>query len=126
MGLGATVADYGFHTQRILQLLAEEGPMSRAEICARLGVDKEISSAIVSRLNRAWPKTPKRVYVCSYVYDQEGERRYPRAVFALGDLPDKPRPKADTLAVRARSREKVRKLRTHNFVFNLAMPRRLW
>lgn len=118
------MADYGYHTQRILQLLAEEGPMSRAEICARLGVEKFVSSAIVSRLNRAWPKTPKRVYVCAYVYDMEGERRYPRAVFALGDLPDAKRPKVDRLEVRRRAEQKKRALRTQNFVFNLALPRR--
>lgn len=118
------MSKYGYHTQRILQLLEDEGPMSRAEICARLGVEKFVSSAIVSRLNRAWPKTPKRVYVSHYVYDMEGERRYPRAVFALGDLPDAKKPKADHKAVRRRSDQKMRALRTQNFVFNLAKPRR--
>ncbi|CAB4151767.1 hypothetical protein UFOVP601_33 [uncultured Caudovirales phage] len=114
------------HTSRILQLIEDEGPMSRAEICARLNLDKERSSAVVSRLNKPGARTPKRVYVCAYVYDMEGERYYPRAVFALGDLPDKPKPKVDLLAVRKRSREKLKKLRTANFVFHLALPRRVY
>ena len=118
------MSKYGALTDLILKLIEEEGPMSRAEICSRLGVEKFVSSAIVSRLNRAWPKTPKRVYVSHYVYDMEGERRYPRAVFALGDLPDAKRPKANRLEVRRRSDQKKRALRTQNFVFNLGLPRR--
>jgi len=64
-------------------------------------------------------KLPKRLYIKSYVYDQEGERFYPRAVYDLGDKPDAKKPKSDKLKVKRRyiARRKMRY--ATNSVFNL-------
>jgi hypothetical protein len=115
---------WGDLSRRILTLLAEVGPMSRAEICAHLGRDKDAIASVVSRLARPWPRAPKRIHIRAYVYDQEGERRYPRAVYAIGDRPDAPRPRPDTAANKARYWAN-RKLRLRgSSIFNWGMNNR--
>jgi len=116
---GATVAD-------IVQLLTSIGPMTRAEMCQHLGLDRRSVSAVVTRMSRPSPRFEKRAYVESYVYDMEGERTYPRAVYALGNKPDAKKPKADPKAAKRRYNAKVKARNTANFVFNLALPRRVY
>ena len=117
-------AEWGAVTQLILQMLAEEGPMTRAEICRRLGREKDKVAATVTRLHRRTPAVGKRIHICEYVYDMEGERYYPRAVYALGDKLDAKKPKADQLEVKRRYRERHKKRYTANSVFNLGLTRR--
>lgn len=116
---GQTVAD-------VIRLLTDFGPMTRVEICQHLGIDRRCASSIVSRMNRDSPRCPKRVYISGYTHDHEGERRYPRAIYALGNQPDVKRPKADPRAAKRRYNAKVKALNTANFVFNLGLPRRLY
>ena len=117
-------AKWGSVTREVLRMLEEDGPMTRAEICKQLGREKDDIAAIVTRLHKRSPESGKRVYIKEYVYDMEGERYYPRAVYALGDKTDAKKPVADQLAVKRRYWER-RKLRfTANSVFNLALTRR--
>ena len=115
---------WGELTWQVLHMLHEIGPMTRAEICVYLGQDKDKVSSIVSRLATDSPKAGKRIYVCDYVYDMEGERRYPRAVYAIGGGRDKPRPKPDPLEVKRRYWARRKALLTANSVFHLGMTRR--
>lgn len=116
-------AGRGVIVKQIIHLLQEEGPMTRAEICKRLGRPKDEIAAVVSRLHKRSPVAGKRIYVKEYVYDMEGERTYPRALYALGDKPDAKRPKSDPLEIKrrywARSQLKLRA----NSVFNLGLSR---
>ena len=114
---GETVAD-------ILRLLDELGPLSRSEMCEELGLERTYVSAVVTRMASPTKRLPKRIHVSHYVYDMEGARRYPRAVYALGDKPDARRPKANKLDNRRRADAKRRVINTANSVFNLATPRR--
>lgn len=75
----------------------------------------------MSNLIRDLPATPRRAHIREWVYDMEGQRPYPRAVYALGDKPNakKPGPKKRTEVVnayRARLKAKYR----NSSVFNLA------
>lgn len=79
------------HTANILALIAELGPQTRAEIGEALGLSKEKTSALLYKLSNPTPTLPKRVHVSDYVYDNEGDRFYPRPVYDLGDKPDKQR-----------------------------------
>lgn len=97
--------------------------MTRVEICKHLDKSKGCVGAVVSRLNKATKERPKRVYVTHYVYDDEGGRRYPRAVYALGDLPDKPHPKPNVKANKARYWARKVTLMKANSVFNLGLSR---
>lgn len=115
---------YGDVVDKIIAALEQCGPMTRTEICAEVGEDRMTISSVVSRLAKATKRKPKRVYITHYVYDMEGERRYPRAVYDLGDKEDARKPKASTKANRQRSDAKRRVINTCNSVFNLGLPRR--
>ena len=114
---------WGEVAEKILEML-EDGPMTRSEICLNLGRDKESIASIVSRLARNTVKAGKRIYVKSYVWDMEGERRYPRAVYALGKKADAPKPAPDVKATKARYWARRKAKLTCNSVFNLALTRR--
>lgn len=109
-------------TKKILWALAEEGPMTMQDMMRLTGKPKECVSALLVKMLRPTvrPAYPKRIYICQWVYDQEGQKRYPRPMYALGDTPDAPRPKADPRANDKRRRDKRRVMKTTNSVFNLA------
>jgi len=87
-----------FVVEAILKALAEHGPMTRRAICRVIGRERNEVASVVSRLNKTLPTAHKRVYVCDWVHDEEGSNRYPRAVYALGDKPDKRKPEPETHA----------------------------
>lgn len=92
----------GVLVNEILRMLQEEGPMTRAEICRRLCRPKDEVAAIMSRLNKRSPVAGKRIYVKSYIFVTDGERRYPRAVYAFGDHKDRNRPAPNKKVVKKR------------------------
>jgi len=114
---------YGENTEMILKALADEGPMTRAELCRATGLGHDYASAVLTRLSRAMTTIPKRVYITGYIHDAEGKRRYPRAVYDLGDKPDAKRPKPDKKAIRKRYDERKRNLVAGSSVFTWGMTR---
>jgi hypothetical protein len=118
---------HGQTVQAIMDLLAELGPMTRAEIGQHLkAADTRDISPVMARMILATPRRPKRLYILGYTDDAEGQRRYPRAIYAIGDKPDAVKPKPDPKANRRRYDAKKRAIGTANFVFNLALPRRVY
>lgn len=115
---------YGEIVSQIIQALKDYGPMTRIEICDALNTTRKSVSAVMTRLNRDTPRIPKRIYVKSYVYDHEGQRYYPRAVYDLGDKPDAKPPGADPVSARKRYLQRKKMLNTANSVFNLALTRK--
>jgi predicted ArsR family transcriptional regulator len=118
---GSTVAD-------ILKVLETVGPMTRSEICHQLGLDRMNCSAVITRMAKAGPKTPRRLHISGYTHDSEHGRCYPRAIYDLGDKPDAKKPNRQENRREARKRSDKRRAvhNTMNFVFNLAVPRRLY
>ena len=117
-------AGYGETCTKILKIVEEYGPLTRHEVCAYLGIDRAHVSAIITRMTKATKVAGKRLYVESYVYDSEGQKRYPRAVYAAGNKPDAKRPKPDHKETRRRYNANLRKRMTCNSVFNLGLTRR--
>lgn len=113
---------YGKTTDQILSLLSEQ-EMTLAEICEQTGQSKQNISALLRRLNVVTPRMPKRIYIVRWVHDAIGARRYPRAVYALGDKPDARKPKSDIKAIRKRYEERLRKKWSGASVFNLGINR---
>lgn len=124
MSSNNTRVDWGNTIKRIIEVLQEQGPMTRVEIAQALGVDRMRVSAIITRMRAPTKTLPKRVYVLTYVYEADGARYYPRAVYALGDRPDTRKPKPNRKEVRRRYDERVRLRMTGNSVFNWGQPRR--
>lgn len=114
---------YGKSTLSVLTALKLYGSQSRAELEVSADIDKRHISAILSRLNKRTPRAGKQIHVVRYVYDAEGSRRYPRAVYALGDGIDAPKPKPNDLENRRRYDAKRKNRYTKNSVFNLAKTR---
>lgn len=121
-----TRRQHGDTIAQVLELLREVGPMTRAEMSQHLHIDRRNLASAVTRMIRSSPRLPRRIHILSYVSDMEGQRVYPRAVYALGDKPDAKRPVSDTKAIKRRYNAKVRARNTANFVFNLALPRRVY
>ena len=109
---------------QVLKYLEEEGPMTRQELCERIGLDRLYVSAVITRMAKATPRKPKRVYIHSYVFDADGQRRYPRAVYALGDKPDARKVRESRKEVTKRYREKKKRRLTGISVFHLGLTRR--
>lgn len=114
---------YGETTKAILKALRELGPMTRAEIQEAAGVDKHSIAAIVSRLHKDTPRTGKQIYITGWVFDAEGQRRYPRAIYFVGKLADAKKPKASALENRRRYDQKRHALFSMNSVFNMGKSR---
>lgn len=108
--------------RKLLWALAEEGPMTLQDMVRLTGKPKECVYALLTKMLRPTikPAGPKRIYICQWVYDQEGQKRYPRPMYALGQAADAPRPVADKKANDKRRRDKRRVMLTMNSVFNLA------
>lgn len=108
----------------ILWALEENGPMTAVEICAVLQYERTQLSAVLFRMTKKGKRTPKRIYIQRYTHEAFGQKRYPRAVFAIGNRPDAAAVRDDPKEVRRRYDKKKRALRTGNWVFNLGLTRR--
>ena len=112
---------YGSMVKKIEDLLRYHGQLTSAEICAELDATRSLGGAILTRMNKELRRTPKRIYKVRYIYEHEGQRRYPRAVYALGDLPDAKKPKSNVLANSKRWRDRSKKRVAS--VFHLGLTR---
>jgi hypothetical protein len=98
--------------------------MTRKELCDALNLEHDYVSAVLTRLANPTKTQPKRVYVISYVHDAEGQRRYPRAMFSVGDRPDAKRPTSDRRNNRRRYDQARRNRIAGASVFTWGLPRR--
>lgn len=114
---------YGVRVQAILMALEQYGNQSRAELEATAGIPKELIAAVISRMNKTNPRVGKQIHVSHYVYDAEGARRYPRAVYAIGDGVDAKKPKPCKKENKQRYESKKRLMYRMNSVFNMGKSR---
>jgi len=116
--------EYGQTVQNITKILTELGPMTTAELCRELGETRMYVSSVIARMRRPTVSLPKRVYVKTYIDEDESSRRYPRAVYALGDEADATPKRYDRKKYRREYNARKRMLNTTNSVFNLALTRK--
>lgn len=110
---------HGETVQAVLQALHDIGPMTRNELCKEIGITRGCMGEILTRLSRPGkrPVRPRLIYVLDYRYDEEGQRTYPRAIYALGDLPDKPAPSPKSGKMKQRAYSARRRAQRVNSVF---------
>lgn len=108
--------------------LRDFGPLTLPEIILHVpGTPNDVRKALQRMIQpnrQRHPVGQRRAHVSGWTRDAEGVRPYPRAIYALGHGENKPKPKAKPRrdVVRdwyARSTRRT----THNFVFNLGLPR---
>lgn len=107
------------HVPRALELLSELGPMTQAELGELLGLDRFGAAALVNVLRRPLKTIPKRIHIVKWVTDHPGQRSYPRAVYALGEGKDAPRPRRDHKKVKRRYEQNKRARMKMSSVFRL-------
>jgi hypothetical protein len=115
---------WGLLSDKIIATITELGPMTRAELCQHLNHDAESVSSVIARLRKATKERPQRLYISGWVYDQEGQRPYPRAQFDLGAEPDKLLKRRTSVKQRHADlvSEKLRRMKMSS-VFNMGMSR---
>lgn len=107
--------------EAILKALKDYGPMTRVDIELTLGFGKAETSRLFTCMINASPRKPQRAHISHYIYDQEGQKRYPRAVYAIGPGKNAKRPERNPKEVQKRSRDKRKLILSTNSVFNLAL-----
>lgn len=117
--------DYKPNVANVLALLKEHGPMTGAELASFFmpHLKRNVSRVVSDIRARAGEK---KIYIKEWVHKSElSEKFYPRAVYALGNKPDAPKPRRLTGAqVTERYRQRMRTIRTAHkrvptSVFNL-------
>lgn len=99
----AQMSKWGVVVLRILDALEQVGPMTTSEIAREIDVPRTRLGGVISRLNRPTivPKAKKRIYIAEWRDDEENQRCYLRAVYAIGSKKDAEKPACKTPAERA-------------------------
>ena len=95
--------------------------MTQAELLEILGGTKGTVYKVTTNLTKPSKAHSKRLYVKDYIFDQEGQKRYPRPVFAIGNKPCVVKPAKDNPATQKRYREKRKGHLLFNSMFNLGL-----
>ena len=113
----------GMHVIKALEAFAEFKRITAQEFADYADIGRYDAHAVLNRMNKRTKAGEKRIHVADWTYEYDDARRYPRAVFMLGDKEDKPKPKPNIRLNRQRSEHKSIKAIRMTSVFNMAMPR---
>jgi hypothetical protein len=119
--MGAT--NTGAYVLKALEAFAEFKRITAQEFADYADIGRYDAHAVLNRMKRRTKAGVKRIHIAAWTYEHDDARRYPRAVFMLGDKEDKQRPKPNIRLNRQRSEHKAIKAIRMTSVFNLAMPR---
>jgi hypothetical protein len=118
-----TTTNRGPHVVKALEAFAEFGRLTAQEFADYADIGRYDAHAVLNRMNKRTKDGLKRIYVTDWTYEHDDARRYPRAVFMLGDKEDKKKPKPNIRANRKRSEHKRNKTFRMNSVFNMGLNR---
>jgi hypothetical protein len=105
------------------EALHEFGKITAQEFADYADIGRYDAHAALAKMNKRTKDGVKRIYVADWTYGHDDARRYPRPVFMIGDLPDKPKPKPNVRENRRRSEAKRNKTLRMSSVFNMALTR---
>jgi hypothetical protein len=118
-----TTTNTGVHVLKALEALAEFGRMTAQEFADYADIGRYDAHAVLNRMNKRTKAGLKRLHVADWTYTHDDAKRYPRAVYMVGDLPDKKKPKPNIKENRKRSEHKRNNIIRATSIFNMAMPR---
>jgi hypothetical protein len=113
----------GMHVIKALEAFAEFKRITAQEFADYADIGRYDAHAVLNRMNKRTKAGEKRIHVADWTYEHDDARRYPRAVFMLGDKEDKKKPKPDIRENRKRSEHKRNKTFRMNSVFNMGLNR---
>lgn len=105
------------------EALHEFGKITAQEFADYADIGRYDAHAALAKMNKRTKDGVKRIYIAEWTYNHDDARRYPRAVFMVGDKPDKPKPKPNLRENRRRSEASRNKIIRMTSVFNMALPR---
>lgn len=114
-----TSLNRGTRVTDTLAALVEHGEITGLELAMQLGIDIKVAHGTLKRMATRTKAGLKRLYVVRYDSDNEGHKRYPRPVYAIGDLPDAKKPKANQNARKREYYNRVKSRTLMNSVFHL-------
>lgn len=113
----------GSHVIKVYEALQEFGKITAQEFADYADIGRYDAHAVLNRMNKRTKAGVKRIYIAGWTYDHDDARRYPRAIFMIGDKEDKLKPKPNIKENRRRSESKRNATFRMNSVFNMAMTR---
>lgn len=113
----------GSHVIKVLEALETFGQITAQEFADYADIGRYDAHAVLNRMAKRTKAGVKRLHVADWTHEHDDARRYPRAVFKLGDKPDKPKPQPDVRENRRRSEAQRNKALRMNSVFNMALTR---
>lgn len=116
-----TTINYGKNVSAALDALCLHGEITAMELMNSAGIDRRSAHAALNNLATRTKSGQKRAHIVRWVHDHEGARKYPRAVYALGDKRDAPKPKRDVKATKRAYYDRIRSKTLMNSVFNLGL-----
>jgi hypothetical protein len=118
-----TSTNTGSHVIKAFEAFESFGKLTAQEFADYADIGRYDAHAVLNRMNKRTKAGVKRIYVADWTYAHDDARRYPRAVFMLGDKEDKKKPKPNIRANRQRSEHKRTKTFRMNSVFNMGLTR---
>ena len=105
------------------EALHEFGKITAQEFADYADIGRYDAHAALAKMNKRTKAGEKRIYIANWTYVHDDAKRYPRAVFMIGDKPDKKKPKPNLRENRRRSEARRNTPFRMNSVFNMATPR---
>jgi hypothetical protein len=118
-----TTTNTGMHVIKALEAFSEFGRLTAQEFADYADIGRYDAHAVLNRMNKRTKAGEKRIHVADWTYEYDDARRYPRAVFMLGDKEDKKKPKPNIRLNRQRSEHNTLKAIRMTSVFNMGLPR---
>jgi hypothetical protein len=118
-----TTTNKGVLVTQAWAALAEFGKITAQEFADYADIGRYDAHAVLNRMSKRTKAGVKRIHIASWTYEYDDARRYPRAVFAVGDKEDKKKPKPNIRLNRQRSEHKTVKAIRMNSVFNMGLTR---
>lgn len=118
-----TTTNKGVLVTKAWEALHEFGKITAQEFADYADIGRYDAHAVLNRMAKRTKAGVKRIYVADWTHEHDDARRYPRAIYMLGDKPDKKKPKPDVRENRRRSEAQRNKILRMNSVFNMAMTR---
>ena len=118
-----TTTNKGVLVTKAWEALHEFGKITAQEFADYADIGRYDAHAVLNRMAKRTKDGLKRLHVADWTYEHDDARRYPRAVFMIGDKPDKKKPKPNLRDNRRRSEASRNKTLRMNSVFNMALTR---
>ena len=118
-----TTTNKGALVTKAWEALHEFGKITAQEFADYADIGRYDAHAVLNRMAKRTKDGLKRLHVADWTYEHDDARRYPRAIFMIGDKPDKKKPKPNITDNRRRHEQSKNRMYRMNSVFNMALPR---